>query len=218
MQFDTVIISGGEVQSDFALALFQGWGGTVIAADRGAEACRQLGIVPDLLVGDFDSISAQALAWVKGENPQEVVTLPTHKDVTDTQAALELALERGAKGIVILGGTGSRLDHVLANVGLLLLAREAGAKAWLMDQSNRISLAYDGMGLKKEEAFGTYVSFFPLSGVVKGLTLTGFAYPLAGKDLTPYDAGLTVSNELAGEEGRVSFSDGDLLMVESRDV
>lgn len=130
---------------------------------------------------------------------------------------MHLAARNGARGILIFGATGSRLDHVMANLELLLLGKELGIPISIMDANNYISLAPSGTVIKRRAQFGKYVSFFPLGGSVRGLTLEGFKYPLEKHYLTALDCGLTVSNEIAGESAKVTFESGDLMMIQSRD-
>ena len=143
--------------------------------------------------------------------------LKPEKDDSDTQSAVDLALEMGAREILLLGALGSRVDHVLANLGLLSLGKERGAHISILDANNHIRLIESGTELIKTEQFGRFVSFFPVGGDVPGLVLEGFKYPLHGHYLTVSDSGLTVSNEIIAEKARVTFDKGSLLMIMSRD-
>ena len=105
----------------------------------------------------------------------------------------------------------------MANLGLLLHCKKQNVKAALVDENNYIFLVESGTVLKKTEQFGKYVSFFPLGGEVKGLTLQGFKYPLRDFHLKVSDAGLTVSNEIEAEEACVTYEEGELLMMMTRD-
>lgn len=240
---DTIIVSGGDIQSDFALYFLKKniekagrENIRLIAADRGLEFFLDYLILPDVVIGDFDSLSEDGknflemqnedipyggmLEWKlqKGEGKVvEVVRLRPEKDDSDTQSAMNYAIQNGAKEIVILGVTGNRVDHLMANFGLLVLAQNQGAEVTLVDQYNYMKLISDGTVLKKSEQFGKYVSFFPFGGNVTDLTLEGFKYPLSNYCLTAADSGLTVSNEIISEYARVTFSSGELLMIMSRD-
>ena len=118
---------------------------------------------------------------------------------------------------MILGATGNRIDHLMANFGLLMLGKIKQVQIVLVDAYNYMSLIESGMILKKEEQFGKYVSFFPIEGEVTGLTLKGFKYPLNSYTLKVEDSGLTVSNEISDPEAEVTFETGKLLMIMSRD-
>lgn len=240
---DTIIVSGGDIQSDFALYFLKKniekagrENIRLIAADRGLEFFLDYLILPDVVIGDFDSLSEDGknflemqnedipyggmLEWKlqKGEGKVvEVVRLRPEKDDSDTQSAMNYAIQNGAKEIVILGVTGNRVDHLIANFGLLILAQKQDTEVALADRYNYMKLIPSGTILKKAEQFGKYVSFFPLGGDVTGLTLEGFKYPLDKYHLTTADSGLTVSNEISEEYAKVTYESGTLLMIMSRD-
>lgn len=227
---DTIIVSGGDIQSDFALYFLKKniekagrENIRLIAADRGLEFFLDYLILPDVVIGDFDSLSEDGknflemqnedipyggmLEWKlqKGEGKVvEVVRLRPEKDDSDTQSAMNYAIQNGAKKIVILGVTGNRVDHLMANFGLLILAQKQDTEVALADRYNYMKLIPSGTILKKAEQFGKYVSFFPLGGDVTGLTLEGFKYPLDKYHLTTADSGLTVSNEISEEYAKVT--------------
>lgn len=240
---DTIIVSGGDIQSDFALYFLKKniekagrENIRLIAADRGLEFFLDYLILPDVVIGDFDSLSEDGknflemqsedipyggmLEWKlqKGEGKVvEVVRLRPEKDDSDTQSAMNYAIQNGAKEIVILGVTGNRVDHLMANFGLLILAQKQDTEVALADRYNYMKLITSGTILKKAEQFGKYMSFFPLGGDVTGLTLEGFKYPLDKYHLTTADSGLTVSNEISEEYAKVTYESGTLLMIMSRD-
>ena len=222
---DTIIISGGNIQNGFALDFLKkrieesrGKKITLVAADKGMEwFMKNREFIPDLAVGDFDSLSEEGKKYMESLKGPEIIRLKPEKDDSDTQSAVNQMIRRGAKDILILGATGTRLDHVLANLGLLSMGKEKGVHIAIADQWNYITLVDSGTVLKKEEQFGKYVSFFTVGGDVSGLTLKGFKYPLDGYDLTVADSGLTVSNEIAAETAEVTYDRGSLLMIMSRD-
>lgn len=217
---NAVIVSGGNIDHDFALDFLEKckteepW---LIAADRGLEFFEKNGICPDMAVGDFDSLSVEGQNYLKTLTDTEVIRLRPEKDDSDTQSAACFAMDRGAKRIVILGATGNRIDHLLANFGLFVLGKERGTEISLLDPWNYIKLISSGTVLKRSEQFGKYVSFFSLDGDVPGLTLKGFKYPLDRHYLKVSDSGLTVSNEIVAEEATVEFDRGSLLMLMTRD-
>lgn len=221
---DTVIVSGGMIRKDFALDFLkklQNENGEkklrFIAADRGLDFFRETGLAPDIVDGDFDSVSEEGKAYLDSLTEAEIIKLQPEKDDTDTQSAVNLAIQKGARNILILGATGGRLDHFLGNLGILTLGKQKNVQVALVDEQNYLCLAESGTRLFREKQFGKYVSFFPVGGEVKGLTLEGFKYALNGYDLTVADCGLTVSNEIQEEEARISYKKGSLLMIMSRD-
>lgn len=245
---DTIIVSGGNIQSDFALDFLRKNQEKsekekicLIAADRGLEFFLDSHIMPDVVIGDFDSLSEDGKHFLEiddrigldseipyggmtnwkvrkeGEKEIEVVRLRPEKDDSDTQSAMNYAIQNGAKEIAILGVTGNRVDHLIANFGLLVLSQMKGAETVLVDKYNYMKLVQSGTVLKKSEQFGKYVSFFQIGGDVTGLTLKGFKYPLDRYHLTAADSGLTVSNEIRSETAEVTYESGMLLMIMSRD-
>ena len=214
-----LIVSGGRIDPDFALSYCKNrkydW---VIGVDRGLKFLYEHGIRPTHVVGDFDSADPGLEAYYRKQEGIEIRRFNPVKDSTDTQIAIELALELGSARIEILGGTGSRLDHVLANLELLSYGLTLGIRSCMVDAQNLI-WASEGprVVLKRKEQWGKYVSMFALGGPVEGLTLEGFLYPLEDHCLTSRDCGLTVSNEILAEEAVITFRKGCLLLVMSKD-
>ena len=217
---DTIIVSGGNIHKDFALDFLKKnktEQTCLIAADRGVEFFMGTDMEPNVAVGDFDSLSAEGAAYMETLAHTEIIRLKPEKDDSDTQSAVNHMIREGAKEILIFGATGTRLDHVLANLGLLSMGKEQGVQIVLADQWNYITLVESGTVLKKEEQFGKYVSFFSVGGDVAGLSLKGFKYPLNRYHLTVADSGLTVSNEITEETAEITYDSGQLLMIMSRD-
>ncbi len=176
----------------------------LIAADGGLEACRRAGLVPDLIVGDFDSLGAVPA----GEN---VVTLPVEKDDTDTAHALTLAAEQGFRRFVIFGALGGeRMDHSFANFALAASAAKAGSRCWLVGSNTIVTAIYNGECRFPAGMQGD-VSVFPFGGAVKGVTEEGLKYTLHRADLAG-DCALGVSNAFTGDAARIRVEDGTLLI------
>lgn len=212
-----IIISGGNISDDFALAFLKKYPADFfIAADRGLQFFRRQKLSPTHIVGDFDSGSREDLEWFQGRAGIEIRRFRPQKDFTDTQIAVDLALELGAKEIRILGGTGTRMDHILANIRVLCLCEDQGVHCFLEDKNNRIYSKKESFTIEKKEQFGTYISLFALGGPVTDLTLKGFFYPLDHYCMEGNDP-IGVSNEITESVGNVDFSSGTLLIVESKD-
>lgn len=224
---DTVIVSGGMIQKDFALDFLNKLTEErkksgespllLMAADRGLDFFRESGLTPDIVDGDFDSLSQEGKDYLNSLKNTEIIKLQPEKDDTDTQSVVNLAIRRGSRNILILGATGGRMDHLLGNLGLLTLGKRNGVKIALADAQNYICLIDSGVVLDRERQFGKYVSFFPVGGNVEGLTLEGFKYPLKDYCLKVEDCGLTVSNEIRETSAHVTYERGSLLMIMSRD-
>lgn len=186
----------------------------IICCDSGMVHTKALGLTPDYIVGDFDSVPPEVLT--EYENAQiPIVRYPTQKDETDMELGLELAVNLGMDDIVIIGGIGSRFDHTLANAHLLLRLLKKGVRGRLVDEKNCVELIDKPMAVHGDK--GDLVSTIPLSMEVGGITLTGFAYPLSNKTLTIDDDIVAVSNVLIEKEGKIDISSGYLFVIRSVD-
>ncbi len=178
-------------------------GDYVIAADGGYLHCREAGLVPDLLLGDFDSLDA-----LPGDT--DVERFPVDKDDTDSMLAMKLGLEKGYRTFHLYGGTGGRMDHTLANLqGLAYLARQ-GARGYLYDASYVFTALWNSsldLPAREEGIF----SVFALGETARGVSILGGRYPLEGGELSPFFP-LGVSNHFEGRPVRVSVEKGCLLV------
>ena len=199
---NTILVCGGEIEDSFALSVFDRIRpDCIIGIDRGLEFCYKYNIVPHYILGDFDSISPGILSYYeKQEIP--VKRYRPEKDATDTRIGLELALKLGSTEIFLLGATGGRLDHYMANLKSLFLPMKQGAQAWILDSQNAITLLDRGTEIPKDRQFGKYVSFFTMGDKVEGVTLTGFKYPLKEYTLMNSDE-IGVSNEILRKKLRL---------------
>ena len=215
----TVIISGGRIDRDFALSfLKQEAFDQNIAVDNGLKFLYENGIKPTWIVGDFDTAAPELVAYYRTETEIPIRQFNPVKDATDSQIAIELALELGSGEITILGGTGTRLDHVLGNIQSLMLAKKKGVSCVILDEYNRIRLVDGTLQLKKEEQYGRYVSLLPLTTEVTGVELTGVKYPLSDYTFTSTgSAGLGVSNEITAETAEIRVKSGIFILIESSD-
>jgi thiamine pyrophosphokinase len=141
------------------------------------------------------------------------VEYPSEKNETDTELAVEYALSSGEKHIMLLGATGTRLDHTIANLGLLMVIAQRGGTGEIINEHNKAFLITDKAVVKGK---GSQVSLLPYCGDVKGVTLKGFEYPLTDFTL---EMGSTrgISNVLREETGEISIREGILLAVLARD-
>ncbi len=216
---ETLIVSGGYLESKFACAYIERHPCELtIAVDSGMEFFYEYGRIPDYIVGDFDSVRPEILHYFQSLEQKKPIILQfqPEKDETDTELAMRTAIEKGTKMIHLLGATGSRVDHMIGNIHLLGAAMKQGVECFMVDKHNRMRMIERGIVLKQQEQYGNYVSLFPFTPQVRGLTLTGFKYPLDHYPLECYHS-LGVSNEIVEEKAVISFEDGVLLMIESRD-
>lgn len=209
----TVILSGGTAPSKDLLLRELEDATALICVDSGGNCLRDLGIEPDYLVGDFDSIKPEAFEYIKGTRCK-IIEYPKDKDFTDTELALELAMRLDSNSIVFLGSTGTRLDHVLGNLGLLRVCVKNGIDAFLKDDNNSIMMTDKPLKLKAEP--GTTFSVQAFSETVEDLSLKNARYPLSGYRLKIGDP-LTISNKFLDGDVEVDFSSGLLMVMFSRD-
>lgn len=212
-----LIVSGGTVNEGFLTKIVKNGGFDVIlAADAGMEALYRDHILPDIIVGDFDSVNSDTLEYFHDKEQIEVCMLNPEKDDTDTEYAIREAIRRQAREIVIVGGTGTRIDHVLGNICLLGIGLEHQVKICLVDEHNRMRMIDQPLTLKKAEQYGKYVSLIPFSEYVQGVTLRGFKYPLTDYTMGGFNS-LGISNEIVSEEASISLTSGQLIVIESKD-
>ena len=215
----TLIISGGTIDTDFALDLLKKEKyDHIIGVDGALKFCKEQNIVPTRIVGDFDTLDPEILTWYQTHTQIEIRQFNPVKDATDTQIAIELAMELGSRKITLVGGTGTRLDHVLGNIQSLYLALEKGVDCEILDEHNRIRLIQGEYRIKKAEQYGKYVSLIPFTTDVNGVTLEGLKYPVQDQHFTVQGSGgFGVSNEIAADEARISLRQGIFIMIESKD-
>lgn len=199
----TIIFAGGDIP-DYSFV--DTAADFVICADRGVVHAEKLGIIPDIVTGDFDSYTGEVPAC------GELYRAVPEKDDTDTMLAVKLALERGATDIRLYGATGGRFDHTFANVQTLIYAYNNGCKMSIHDSGNIITV--QGIGTEKYEKYKDwYFSVFSLTEKLHIGKMTGVKYPLRDYTLTQ-SFPLGVSNEIIST-AVVTINKGLALIVRS---
>ncbi len=181
---------------------------SIVCADGGLRHAQAMGLLPNLLIGDFDSSDRGAA--------REVIRLKPEKDDTDAQACVRELLRRDYKEMTLVCATGGRLDHLLANLSLLEEAMAGGAKCALLDAQNYVVLHPGGrQQFKKNKAY-RYFSIVPLDAQLYGVTIAGAKYPL--QDATVTRAGMiTISNEAVADQMTIAIAQGTALVVFAND-
>lgn len=216
-----LIITGGYLSIDFAREYIDNHNfDSIIAVDSGLAYAEKLNVNLSYLVGDFDSVPKEVLdkyyrmaeidgyPIIKKFNPE--------KDLTDTQIAIELAISLDAVELTILGATGTRIDHLLANIQLLGITRKKNISTFIIDEHNKIYLLDHCTTIMKENLYGPFISLLPYTEVVKEVTLRGFKYPLQNRDIH-IGTSLGISNEVTAEQAEIIFQSGILIVTESKD-
>lgn len=180
----------------------------IICADGGYIKAEAYGVKPDAIIGDFDSSPA-----INGEN---ITVLPIEKDMTDTEAAIDMGYNMGARDITVLGGLGGRLDHTLGNIALLEKYVEKLEHMEFVDGQNKIYMLLPGYYTYHPDDY-RFFSLVSYTEECTGITYTGFKYPLNNHTL-PYSTTLGISNEMAEPTGTLEFKTGHLLVIRSRDI
>ena len=208
MQPSVIVFTGGE-PVDPAVAARLPADAFVIAADSGVDHAVAAGRHVDLAIGDFDSVSPAALQLVADAGAR-VERHPAAKDQTDIELALRAAAAEGAARIVMVGGAGGRLDHLLANLLVLSSSRLAGISIEALIGDARIYVVHDRVEL--DGSPGELVSLLPVGGRATGVRTTGLLYPLDGEDLVA-GSSRGVSNELVAPLATVGLTGGTLLVI-----
>ena len=176
----------------------------VIGADRGYVNCTQLGIIPDIILGDFDSSS-----------PPQTTTMtevyPAQKDDTDSMLGIKKAIALGYKQLVMIGALGGRLDHTYANIQSLVYMMNHGCHGRIIDSKHTVQLVYPDHKLTIEK-FDGYLSVFAYTPTVEGVTISGVFYRLDNAQLTSAFP-LGVSNQITADRATISCTQGVLVVM-----
>lgn len=182
----------------------------IIAADGGQNRAREFGLQPDCVIGDFDSTT------LNEDFDCLYITYPAEKDLTDTEAALTHALEKGCRNVILLGGMGGRLDHTMGNIGLLDKYYNAFDHMEFIDGKNKMELLKDSGRTLKRDARYKYFGLVSLNAEASGIDIRGAKYELTGASLERAST-LGVSNEFSEDTVDIYVREGTLLIVRSAD-
>ncbi|MEK7543602.1 MAG: thiamine diphosphokinase [Patescibacteria group bacterium] len=205
------IIGGGELSEKF----ISGISGAdyVIGVDRGAYWLIKYNIIPDIAIGDFDSVNASELRFIK-QKSKRIEEHPQKKDASDMELAVDHAITIGAKEVIIYGAVGDRLDHTLANVHLLERLHDKGVVGVIRDENNEVMVVENVLTIKKEARF-RYVSVLAITETIE-VSLIGFAYNLT-HTIIHRGQTLGISNEIRGNVATINVHRGKALFIRSRD-
>lgn len=208
-----VVVSNGDIKDiNFAKDILKD-SHIIIAADGGSRHILNSGFMPDALIGDLDSVDEETLDKIKTSSCA-IVKYPREKDYTDTQIAIDYAIEKKADEIILLGCVGDRLDHTLANIFLLVKLIKQGIKACIVNEKNAIYITDHCIELNGN--IGDLLSLIPVGGDVTGIYTKGLKYGLAGKTIKMGDP-LGISNVFIDNKIEVKIESGYLLVILSRD-
>lgn len=202
----TLVFANGELQTPPGL---QPAADLIIAADGGAAHCRALGLIPNIVIGDFDSLDADLHAELETQGT-EFIQHPARKDATDFELALLQAQAAGASSIDVLGGLGRRWDHSLANLLLAADGRFASMRITFLHGAQRLFIVSQHARLNLQ--IGSRLSLIPLRGDAIGVHTRGLEYPLE-KETLAFGASRGVSNVVSQPEVEIDLNSGLLLCV-----
>lgn len=203
------IFCAGPFSKQTKIEIFKKPEDSVICADGGYSHAVACGVVPDWLVGDFDSNREKQL-------PEQVIRVKPEKDDTDFFLALSHGISLGYRNFVVYGALGGRMDHTWANIQTVAKLCLEGVHVTLLDEKNEVTALLPGEYVVGRGDY-PFLSLFAFSAQCEGVTLKGVKYPLTDYLLKNTDGGFTVSNEILDEKGAISFRSGLMLMMRTRD-
>ena len=213
---NTIIISGGNVDREYLKEeLAKNKFDIIIAADNGLKALDECNILPNYIIGDFDSLNDCVLKKYIDNKKIKITKLNPIKDYTDTHMAIKLAIELKSTDITIIGGTGTRIDHTISNIEVLKEALDFNIPCKILDKNNCICLINKNINLIKDEEY-KYISLIPFTNKVTQITLKGFKYNVNNVIIEKGES-IGISNEQIDKEASIEFKEGILILIKSKD-
>ncbi len=210
-----LVVSSGEIIEENLLIKLFNSSDIVICADGGLDHLREVELIPDLVIGDLDSISREGREYIE-EKSIAISKYPSMKDDTDNELAVDYLVDKGVGHIDFLGVTGSRYDHSLINIMALRGLGEKNISSRIFSPKNIIHYCRDGRSLSLDRREETYVSLVPLSDAGIRISMDGFLYPLKDQHMT-FGSSLGISNQIVADKGIIRILSGDCLVIESKD-
>ncbi len=202
-----VIFSSAEISDYEYLKQYDFSGQMIICADAGLKHAIKLGMRPDIVLGDNDSFADEIPDGIK------YIAYPPEKDKTDTNIAVDYAMQNGAEEIVLIGGLGGRIDQEFSHFCLMEYALDQGVRLKMIDDINEIWMERAPFCLKKSECARKYVSFFPYGGTVNNFSVKGLKYEASGMTLRPNMVQASSNEFDISDEARIEFTDGTVLVM-----
>ena len=210
----TLIVTGGDSEKEYVNKIYKKFD-LIIASDRGIEVLDKLNIIPNYIIGDFDSANKKVLDKYINNKDIIIKKLNPQKDYTDTHMAIKLAIELKSTEITILGAIGSRIDHTISNINTLKEALDNNIICKIENSKNEIQLINKKTQIEKDDNY-KYISLIPLTTKVTGITLKGFKYLLSNANLE-IGQSIGVSNEQIEEKADIDLKEGILILIKSKD-
>lgn len=208
-----VIIANGTIEDYDYIAGIIKEDDYIVCADGGALHAKNLGIIPNALIGDGDSIDEETLKYYQTKGV-EIINYPKEKDQTDTQLAVEYAFGQNVREMIFLGCMGTRFDHTFGNVAMLIWLMKRGVRGVIINKYNEIHVLDRYILLEGKP--GDRISLLPITDRIDGIFTTGLKYVLENGELV-HDQTRGISNEFVSDEAQIVIRDGMLMVVKSRD-
>lgn len=203
-----LVITGGSVlRTAPSLGSFD----MIVAADSGVDSAFAIGLAPDVVIGDFDSVSDAGLARVRASGIT-VLSSPTDKDLTDTELALAHLLDVGATHATILSPGGGRLDHAHGVLSALASPLLAAVSIDAVIDTAHVTVLH-GPTQRLVPQRSSITALHAMNGVARGITTSGFRWNLTGEDLAPW-VSRGVSNEMVDSVAEVFIDEGTLIVIQ----
>lgn len=187
----------------------------IIGADGGCNHLFKMDIIPDYIIGDLDSIDANLISYYEDKKVQ-FKKYPSHKDETDSEICVYLAKDLKAKQIDIFGTLGGRIDHTLANIGLMYYIKKMDIKPRIITSEEEILIATSEEIILDGEV-GNTISIIPIKGDARGVTLKKLEYPL-DNGCIEYLSPLGISNVMLENKCSIKVNDGIVLIIRNYNI
>lgn len=185
----------------------------IVAVDGGIKYLIDINKIPNVLIGDLDSINKKDLEFLNRKNIKKI-QYPEMQDNTDTELAVDFMIEKGINDITLIGVTGSRIDHTISNILLLKRLKDKNIKGKIIDNNNTIYYVDDIIKIRKLDNMN--ISIIPLSPTGIVVNLEGFLYSVTEEKIE-FGSTLAISNKLIDEYGVIEIKRGESLVIESKD-
>ncbi|OQY02419.1 MAG: thiamine diphosphokinase [Desulfobacteraceae bacterium 4572_130] len=208
-----IIIANGTIKQHNNLKKIINTSDIIICANGGSIHLKIMNIIPDIVIGDCDSISYESMTYFK-KHKVKFIKYPRDKNYSDTELAILWAIKNKASDITIIGATGTRIDHTLANILLMKKIAEKKLSCKIIDNNNEIYCVIDEIKLKGE--IGDLISIIPITEKVTGITTKGLKYPLINNEMI-MGSSLGISNSFVENQAYIKIKKGILIITKSID-
>lgn len=206
------IVANGTLKPSLLASIAKG--DMVIGVDHAAFWLIEHNVIPDVAIGDFDSVNPDEMKIIS-KNVKKVIRYQPEKNYTDTELALRYAIRLRPSSIMILGGSGTRLDHTIGVLQLFEKSAERGIPMAFRDTTNEVVVAGRGRTILTKRGGCRYVSFIPITSTIQ-VSLSGFKYNITKKTIRRGQT-IGISNEFMGPKADVTVHRGRAFIIQSRD-